>query len=266
MAFKIYESTLHLSNLLCFFFFLGFLGHYTNKTFYIIFFCLLLLFIFLLVSHAMTVDHLKERQENLTQQLLESRIEAQNYKEAYAIVLEDAKAFSSMFDAGYRAEVVEPVNEINETQSEVSVDVVSLSENDPWSFYAKEGFIQESCFATTKLVQGQPLEIVVVASSEDATLRLLVDAQDIARFDVVREEQIFKVQVDAPKGTHYVDLVYDGGAPVDISLVRVGDRSIDTAISLLDFGSGFGVFDCEDTAQGSYLDEPGALRLRVELA
>jgi len=246
---------------------MGFLGHHTNKTFYVIIFCLLFLIVFLLVSNAITVNHLKERQENLTQQLLEARIETQNYKEAYNIVLEDAKAFSSMFDAGYRAESVEPVE--NESESDASsepIGVVSLSENDPWSFYAREGFIKESCFETTKLVQGEPLEIMIVASSEGASLRLLVDAQDVARFEVKGDEQIFKVQVDAPKGTHYVDVVYDGGDPVDVSLIRVGDRSIDTTISLLDFGSGFGVFDCKDIAQGSSLDEPGALRMRVELA
>ncbi len=212
----------------------------------------------------MTVNHLKERQENLTQQLLDARIEAQNYKEAYNIVLEDAKAFSQMYDAGYRAESVD-MNDVGPDTSE-PIGVVSLSENDPWAFYAREGFISESCFNTTKLVQGEPLEIMIAASSEGASLRLLVDAQDVARFDVVGDEQIFKVLVDVPKGTHYIDVVYDGGAPVDISLIRVGDRSIDTAISLLDFGSGFGVYDCEDTQRGSFLDRPGALRMRVELA
>lgn len=231
-----------------------------SKNFHIIIFSLSFLVVFLVVSNAIVASHFKERQENLTQQLLEARIEAQNYKEAYNIALEDAKAFSSLFNAGYHAK-----NSGFADEEPSEVGVVALSKNDPWSFYAREGLIKDSCFETTKLVQG-PLEILVVASSEDASLRLLVDAQDIARFDVAGDEQLFKVQVDAPKGTHYIDLVYDGGAPIDISLMRVGDRTIDTAISLLDFGSGFGVFDCKDTARGSFLDRPGALRMRVELA
>lgn len=258
---------------------MSFLGHKTNRSFYYIIGLLTLIIVALLVMYVVATNELKERQKDLTIQLLDAKAESAKYKQAYEIVLADAQAFDRIYGTGYRGESDVLDADINASAQNTNTSAtprpsplaqptgpVTLSDTDAWGFYFERGLIQDWCIETTKLVQTPTdvVDIVLIASSDGAALRLLVDAQDVARFDVAGNEQILKSSVVIPKGTHHIDIVYVGGAKLDISLVRIGDRTIESDISVLDFGSGFDVFDCEDTKQDSQLKEPGAMRMRIE--
>ncbi len=78
---------------------------------------------------------------------------------------------------------------------------------------------------------------------------------------------VYKSSVILPKGTHHLDLTFDNAeqaGPVTIDLVRIGDRTLKTEISVIDEGTAFGMFDCEGTTEGNTLKQSGAMRFRIE--
>lgn len=262
----------------------SFLGHKTNRAFYALIAILLMFILILLIMYISTVHELKSRERAVLLELAVMEQERDQYYQAYMIVLEDAQAFGKMYDVIYDGRLVNEsafTNGDEEKVSGVETNKVlkevarELSTTNVWGFYNERGIISDECIETTKLVQaiGEELEIVIVTEAERDEawphLRLLVNAQELVRFDVTQEEeQIHKFKTKIPQGTHYIDILFDNAdvaGDLTISLVRIGDRTIENDITILDYGVGLGIFDCEDTAQGTTLKKNGAMRFRIEL-
>lgn len=249
----------------------NYLGHRTNKAFYVIIVLLLILNIFLVIAHFKTVSELEKRHDNTLSELAEAKLDRDEYKQAYQIVLADAQAFSRIYDVTYgenESGLPSPQRDQGFVRSQVQV----LSSTDAWGFYAERGMISDACITTTKLVQTSTdeVEITIVARADETTpLRVLVDAQEIARIDITDSDEPQSAGVKLPLGTHYVDFVHssaDVNGEITVDLVRIGDRTIGTDISIIDYGVGFGFFDCEDTDQGNTIERNGAMRFRIEKA
>ncbi|MBR9702513.1 hypothetical protein GOV10_00620, partial [Candidatus Woesearchaeota archaeon] len=192
------------------------------------------------------------------------------------------QAFGKMYDVIYDEKIVPEGTTDNASEEAGGVETNKvlkevareLSTTNVWGFYNERGIISDECIETTKLVQavGEELEIVIVTETDRDEafphLRLLVNAQELARFDVTQEhEQVHKFKTKIPKGTHYIDILFDNAdeaGDLTISLVRIGDRTIENDITILDYGIGLGIFDCEDTTQGTTLKKNGAMRFRIE--
>lgn len=245
-----------------------YLGHRTNISFYIIIGLMIVLFIILAIGHVASVRHLRAETHDALTQLALVTAERDKYRDAYEIVLADVQAFSRMHHVQYEGEVEE-----NETATPVPIhdDSVRVLLPDVWEHYNEQQVILDSCIETTKLVQTEQdeVEIVVVATSEHggAKLRLFIDAQDMDTYSIGDTETISKTRALLPKGTHYLDLIYsnaDEAGDLTISVVRIGDRTLENEISVIDRGDGLAVFDCDDTTKGDRLEEDGAMRFRIE--
>lgn len=238
----------------------SYLGGRTHRGFFIIIGLLVILLITIIIIHSNRVAYFEEQYELLAQENAKRTAERDAFKEAYQIALEDAQAFGELYESGYRP----PIDDAEQQAQGPRQDAFQLTSTDVWRFYHERGLINDSCILATKVVQ-TPDDLVdfVIIATGDAKIRMLVDAQEVTQFTVTGEESVTNVAVSLPKGTHYLDLVVLNGT-VDITTLRIGDRTIETGISLLDYGTGFGVFDCQDTSQGGTLDQPGALRVRLE--
>lgn len=256
----------------------SFLGHKTNKVFYVGIAILIAFNIIFLIIHISTVNELKSHERAALLKLAAMEQERDQYYQAYMIVLEDAQAFGKMYDVIYDGRLVNESTITNADEEEAdgveNTTARELSTTNVWKFYNKRGIIKDSCIKTTKLVQAvdEELEIVIVTEAKRGEawphLRLLVDAQELTRFDVTqKEEQIHKFKTKIPKGTHYIDILFDNAdvaGDLTISLVRIGDRTIENDITILDYGTGLDIFDCQDTTQGMTLKKNGAMRFRIE--
>jgi hypothetical protein len=255
-----------------------FLGHRTNEAFFIIIVLLLLLFVGLIVLHYKVVADLERQQQATLSELASARDGLAHYREAYDSALQDAQAFSKLYDFTYRGET----NGTPEAAKTVSVQPSSILNATPkqlpvvnvWEFYSRQGVITDSCILTSKVVKTSQdaVEVVVLVRGKKAAqwprVTLLIDGAFISSYQTTsEEEQVFKSLVDLPKGTHRLDLLYDNGAQaggLTIPTVRVGDRTVENTVSIIDYGKGFGMFDCNDTAQGDTLTREGAMRFRIE--
>ncbi|MBR9692553.1 hypothetical protein GOV07_01335 [Candidatus Woesearchaeota archaeon] len=241
------------------------IGHHTNKGFYLIIAFLVIVIIVMAIIHLRTVERLERAQVRTMTETAFLQADLDHYKEAYEIALEDAKAFGKIHDIRYGEE--------NNTADTIE-NVTALPTTKVWEEYQERGLIADECIPSSKLVQTpeDEVEIVVVAAGTEEKewprLALLIDGIALAEFHVESEEQtIYKTAIVLPKGTHHLDLVYnnaDKAGPVTVSLLRIGDRTLETEISILDYGFAFSMFDCEDTAEGDTLKERGAMRFRIE--
>jgi len=251
----------------------SYLGHRTNKGFFLIIGLLIVLIVIIILLNFRANMELRADKQELRQQIANLEAERDALQEAYGIVLEDAKAFGEIYRADYEgADIgVDVVNNDSVIPEAPAEGAVTLSDTDVWGFYNAQGIILDECIDTTKLVQtpDELVEILIVGSGEDAVLRVLVDAQEVGQVLIAGEESLHTLAVNLAKGTHYLDLVYstaDTNGPVTINLIRVGDRTLETAISTLDYGIGFAVFDCEKDKRGDTLKKNGAMRFKIEKA
>lgn len=103
------------------------------------------------------------------------------------------------------------------------------------------------------------MKLVVANEPLDAELKVVVDGTQISVFDL--NNNLNTVFVKLEKGTHYLDLLYDSDLELDLGLVSVGDRTIETNF-LFDKGKGFEAFDCEDISKT--ISGYGAVRFKIE--
>lgn len=255
-----------------------YLGHKTNRGFYVVILLLVIVILALVVAHFGIV---KEQEEELRTAKLESAFlqsELDHYKEAYGIAVQDAQAFGRMYELGYRGESPSDAAQGAVARPAIATSDAAepkrLPERSVWDYYHAQGIITDECVPTTKVVQtpGDTVEIVIVASGkrgeEWPSLNLLVDATTIATFTVDAEQEgVYKAIVELPKGTHRLDLVHLNGersGALAIPVVRIGDRTLENEVSVLDYGEAFSLFDCEETDEGDTLKRSGAMRFRIE--
>ncbi len=246
-----------------------YLGHRTNYAFYAIILCLLLTLAIILLAQRYAVADLEERHRQALLEVSALESEVARLEEAYRIAAEDAEAFSRLHGIAFN-----DTGEQGDRRSEAG-EAATLPGESAWEAYREAGFITDECLGASKLVRtpGEEVEIAVVASAEEGTgwptLTLLVDGTVIDAYPIASsEEEIRTSRIRLPKGTHYLDIIRtssDGG-PVRVSLLRIGDRTLETGLGLIDHGSGFAMFDCEETARGNLLEREGALRFRIEKA
>lgn len=244
----------------------GYLGQHASRGPYILIILLILAFLTLLVAHFQIVNELKKSHAKTETILSYTNAKLDECQQAYQIVLEDAQAFGKIYDIQYKGE-----NETNETVA-ITNKAKELPEKNVWKEYNENGIIKDACIKETKVVQtpGDEVEIVILAAAlgtEDPRLSLLIDGTFIQQFTIHGSDGIYKTSVLLPKGTHYLDLTFDNpetAKAVTVSLVRIGDRTLETDISVLDYGARFKMFDCEETKQGETLDKAGAMRFRIE--
>ncbi len=254
------------------------MGHKPNFSIYIIIFLLVLLNISTILIFSYSLKDLRAEHGKTLSDLAAAKLEIDHYKVSYQIAMQDAQAFGKIYDINYKDRLANTTNAtLNSVQQNNVIkqdDIKHLPKVDVMAYYLAQGIVNDSCIPTTKLVQtpDDVVELVVVASGkkdiEWPTISLIVDGTLISTFTLSTEEQnIFKTIVELPKGTHHIDLVYSNAkrsGDVTISLVRIGDRTIETETSILDYGAGFGLFDCKNINDGDTLTEDGAMRFRIE--
>jgi hypothetical protein len=236
----------------------------TSHSLYLLTLLILVFFLALLTFHFSTVQDLRAKQESTLAELSATQQELARYKEAYAIVLQDAQAFGRIYDITYRG--------MNE--SENGTNATPLPGANVWEYYHERGVINDSCIPTTKVVQtpSDVVELVLVASGQKQAawprLTLLVDGSFLASYQIESEQQtIHRTLLALPKGEHHLDFVYDNAGRagnVTVSLLRIGDRTIENAVSVIDEGQGFAMFDCKETREGGTMTTDGAMRFRIE--
>jgi|GEM_PF-2658060 len=246
-----------------------YLGHRTNYGFYILIVALVLILIVIVVAQRAAVAGLAARNREASTRITFLEGEVARYKQAYEIALLDAQALGRIQDITY-----EDTENATPQENMTVGEVKTLSERNVWLEYSSQGFVSDACIPTTKVIQtpSDEVEIVVIASGtreeEWPQLSLIIDGTVIDKFRVTSDaEGVYKSAVLLPKGTHHLDLLYansNKAGPVRISLLRIGDRTLETDISVIDYGSAFGMFDCKDTEEGNLLDENGALRFKIE--
>jgi hypothetical protein len=237
----------------------------TSHGLYLLTLLLLVFILALLAFHFNTVQGLRAKQEATAAELSAAQQELARYKEAYAIVLQDAQAFGRIYDITYGG-----MNGSNGTNASAK----PLAGANVWEYYHERGVINDSCIPTTKVVQtpSDVVELVLIAAghkeAEWPRLTLLVDGSFLASYQIESEQQsIQRTLIALPKGEHHLDLVYDNAARagnVTISLLRIGDRTIENAVSIIDEGEGFAMFDCKETREGNTMTKDGAMRFRIE--
>ncbi len=249
-----------------------YLGHRANRAFYIVIGALVLVILAMILLQVLVVDSLHRQQRHLQTELAYTQGELAHYKEAYRTVLADAQAFGRIYDTNYTGDA-------NATAAAApapvapQMEVQHLPARSTWDFYKAQGTIDDSCIPTTKVVQTpeDTVEIVLVASGkageEPPKVALLVDATTLATFSIGPDQGVYKAAVVLPKGTHHIDIAYlnpGQSHSVTISLIRIGDRTVENEVSVLDYGTGFTMLDCKETEQGDTLAENGAMRFRIE--
>lgn len=227
------------------------------------------LFVVLLVVHLLTVRALKARQQRIMAKLAYTESELDHYKEAYMTAVADAQAFGRIYDTNYTGDVnAKPMAAVL-----APTEAQTLPNESVWDYYNKMGVINDSCIPTTKVVNTDTdaVEIVVIASGTKGTawprLNVLMDGTLLASFDIAGTQRVYKTAVILPKGTHHLDLAFVNGAqsgPLSIPIVRIGDRTLENEVSIIDYGGAFAMFDCEQTSEGDTLTENGAMRFRIE--
>ena len=258
-----------------------YLGHRTNKGFYLVIVVLVLIIVAVLLAEQAAIRHLKDEQQRTLTENAYLQSEVDHYKAAYRSALQDAQAFGRIYDITY-ANGTPETNQSNGTNATSPVKAappkpggpVTLPGTDAWDYYAKQGVINDSCIPTTKAVQtdGDTVDVVVVASGEQGAewpkLMVVIDGAPVGTYTADSEaQQVFKTSVIMPAGTHHLDILFLNGGQaksITIPLVRIGDRTLENAVSVLDYGAGFGALDCKDTATGDTLTRTGAMRFRIE--
>ena len=247
-----------------------FLGHRPNHGFYVVILLLLAFFVGLVALHFRVVSELRAEQQQTLQQLAQAQADLDHYKKAYQSALEDAQALGKIYDITYRGNAT-PTSTAGAEPA--PSDVKHLPSVDVWDYYNKQGVITDSCIPTAKLVQtpSDIVEVVIVANGVQAQewprVTLLIDGAFINSFEVAGTEQLLKTSVELPKGTHHLDILYTNAAKagsLEIPAVRIGDRTLDNTVSVIDLGTGFAMFDCQDTVQGSNFTGEGAMRFKIE--
>ncbi len=251
------------------------LGHHTNKGFYIVIVLLVIVILAIIIGHFGTVKDLQKEHQATQTELAFVESELEHYKQAYEIALADARALGRIQQIEYGMQAAG--NETNASEPRTfgrASDVKRLPDENVWLTYSTQGFVTDTCIPTTKVVQTpkEEVEIVVIAAGvkdeEWPELTLLVDGTVIEQYIISEEEDtIYKTSLYLPKGTHYLDLLYendDESKSVRVSLLRIGDRTLETDISIIDQGSAFGMFDCEDVKEGDTMKKNGAMRFRIE--
>ncbi len=252
-----------------------YLGHRTNKGFYVLLLLLLLVIAAILLFHFLTLQRLSEERLQAQEELVTLRAERDHYREAYEIALADARAFGRLYDAGYKGDAGSKTDGSGTNSPPLSnTSALRLPRESVWAYYHAQGVISDTCIPVTKVVQtpSNIVEIVIVArgkkGAEWPRLNLLVDATTIATFIVETEQDgVHKALVELLPGTHRIDLVYLNGETskeLTVPLLRIGDRTIENEVSVLDYGEGFSLFDCQETGQGATLKRSGAMRFRIE--
>jgi len=240
----------------------------TSHSLYLLTVLLLVFFLALLALHFSTLQGLRDKQEATLAELSATQQELARYKEAYAIVLQDAQAFGRIYDITYGGMDGSGANTTNASQAK------PLPGANVWEYYHERGVISDSCIPTTKVVQtpSDVVELVLVASGQKEAewprLTLLVDGSFLASYRIESGQQtIQRTLLALPKGEHHLDFVYDNAGRagnVTVSLLRIGDRTIENAVSVIDEGQGFAMFDCKETKEGGTMTTDGAMRFRIE--
>lgn len=251
------------------------LGHKTNRIFYILLQMLIIVCIAILIMHFLVVNQLKEERRQLEEELERTSAELERYTEAYQIVLEDAQAFGEIYGLEYEGRVeAEPAEKASTAAPERPLVAKELEGAGTWGSYLAGGIISDACIPTTKAIQSSEdeLEIVLIATGEAGeelpALSLLIDGVYIASYRITAEEGgVYKALVVLPKGTHYLDLAFTNGdraESVRVEALRIGDRTLETGTSIIDYGTAFAMFDCRESEVGEVLEATGAMRFRIE--
>ncbi len=258
-----------------------YLGHRINRGFYLVIVVLVLIIVAILLAEQAAIRHLQDEQQRTLTENAYLQSELDHYRAAYQSALQDAQAFGKIYDITYANGTPESneTNASNATAPRLTVPQtesgpVTLPGTDAWDYYAKQGVINDSCIPTTKVVQtdGSTVDVVVIASGKEGTewprLMVVIDGAPVGSYTVnSTEQQVLKTSVIMPAGTHHLDILFLNGGQatsVSIPLVRIGDRTLENAVSVIDYGAGFGALDCVDTATGDTLSATGAMRFRIE--
>jgi len=246
-----------------------YLGHRTNRAFYVIIFLLIFLIVALIVAQLLTVTTLKAQQKRTLTELAYTQSELDHYKEAYMTAVADAQAFGRIYDTNYTGDA----NATPAAAVLAPAQAQTLPNESVWGYYNKLDIIDDSCIPTTKVVHtdSDAVEVVVIASGTKGTawprLNVLMDGTLLASFDIAGTQGVYKTAVILPMGTHHLDLAFvnaQQSGPLSIPIVRIGDRTLENEVSIIDYGAEFGMFNCKQTAEGDTLKDDGAMRFRIE--
>lgn len=260
-----------------------YLGHRTNRAFYAAIVVLVLIVVVLILADQVAIHHLKDKQARTLTENAYLQSELIHYKAAYRSALQDAQAFGKIYDITY-ANGTPETNDLNKSNGSVATARVlppptksgpkTLPGTNAWDYYAKQGVINDSCIPTTKVVQtdGSTVDVVVIASGKEGKewpkLMVVIDGAPVGTYTAdSKEQQVFKTSVVMPAGTHHLDILFlngDRAKSVSIPFVRIGDRTLENAVSIIDYGTSFQALDCKETTAGDTLTKTGALRYRIE--
>lgn len=248
-----------------------YLGHRTNRAFYVIILLLLVVIGILIYYHLIIVAELESRQSETLHQLSIAEAQVIKYKEAYDIVLEDAAAYSKFYDVNYTPEVEPEPENLSPTIIESTLDINSTT---LWQQRIEKGIISDACIKTTKLIHsaGERVELRMSLSGVKRVkwprLQVFLDGTLLTTFKVESEqERQYVLAVMMTRGPHYLDLIYPNGnkaGEVTIHELTIGDRTLETKLEVIDEGTLLGMFDCKDTHKGNTLDTIGAYRMKLE--
>jgi hypothetical protein len=247
-----------------------YLGHHSHRGLILLTIILLLIIGALILFHLSVVGELNERHATTLQELAWAEAEAAKYKEAYEIVLEDARAYSDFYKVNYTGTTA-IAEEKKPTIVEETLEIASTS---IWQERLSTGVVVDECIKTTKLIHhlGERVEVELLLSGKQGEewpeLQIFLDGTLLTRFTIDTEEPArYQFAVALSPGVHHLDFVYANGnraEEVTIHELRIGDRVLETKLEIIDEGALLGMFDCKDTHKGNSMDTIGAYRLRLE--
>lgn len=262
----------------------SFLRSSDNKGLYAIIGLLAFLLIVITALHLRSVSNFSDRSVLMGQTIFELEQERDYFKERYQIALEDAQAFGKIHGVLLNRTDMGPLERhlsapnITENVQQMAGQFASpargtttkmLPTLSPWVFFNEEGFINDSCYTTTKLVESKEdvLNVTIIAQGTVPglwpELSVLIDGTLIANHVVTEQSDSYKTQVALRPGTYHLDILYNDAStgPVNIPRVRIGDKTINNSIALIDYGSDMEMFDCQDTTEGTTIRREGAMRI-----
>ena len=211
----------------------------------------------LLVQHRENVALAQENAEVLARN---SELEVQNafYKKAYEITLDDIKLLSSSYGGEARYERL--ASDLREKElgtvlgEQTANKTYRLRNPFLWREYQQKGIISTSCLAAPVTIDTIADEVLLTLRGNASNLSVYIDGNYLTALALSGEASLNAL---IPSGTHELDLVLSVPGTVTGMLLD----TVPFGNATTEYGAGWEVFDCVDTAAGGAPQRPGAVRV-----